>query len=264
MQISVISFHRVFLVTMASLLLVACGETNFEAAKKGSALANTEILAAIESAKGEKEPWEAYKSLTERSSKALQRQCVVSEGVFTAKSRVCGEVPATAEGNKERLRYLTQALQQNDPRALVFLFAMDRHDSEYGEFASMRKAHAARLIAVAEGAKGDKQDGPLLLVAGDVAATGTDFILDGSKAVSFYARAWAGGQPQAANSAASVFYSINDYRNTYLWSLRCIAPCNRTHYLSDLQRKLSPEAAKQVQAHAASPSVIELKGDEGV
>lgn len=252
----------IFTAFVASMLLAACGDSPDKIAREGSAAADNDIRKAIESAKSLKDPWQAFEHLLLMERIAFKTHSVCARSDYGINS-VCGEVPAADIAAKERLRYLGLSLEQNNQSALVFLFGMESDERDYKAHAPLRKEHINRLLAAADAAGAKHQDGLLFLVAGDTTAAGKEIILDTSRAVGYFARAWALDQPQAANRAAMVFTSINDFRNAYLWSLRCISPCVRHYSLPDFQHKLSADAAKQAQAAAANSSVVELRGARG-
>lgn len=231
----------------AAILLTGCDEPGV----KEAAAADMALRAALDEVKAVKDPWEAFKLLDARETAALTSNNPCYRGT-------CKDVPAWDASTKERVRLLGLAVDQNRADALSFLYAKGFSTSD--EYTPLRRASVPKLFTYADKASGKAEDRPLLMLAGRLVADGNEAMLDTSRAVGYYARAWAAGEPTAANAAATLFLRINDQRNAYLWSLRCTGDCQRDSAiaLTTLQAALTPEAAKQAQRVAATPSVVEL------
>jgi hypothetical protein len=235
------------LLLSAAALLAGCDEPGV----KEAAAAEVALRAALNEVKAIKDPWDAFKLLDLRETAALTSNNPCYRGT-------CKEVPAWEISTKERIRLLGLAVDQNRVEALSYLYANGFTTSD--EYTPLRRASVPKLFAYADKAQGKAEDRPLLMLAGRLVADGNETMLDTSRAVGYYARAWAAGEPTAANAAATLFLRINDQRNAYLWSLRCTGDCQRdtSIALTTLQATLTPEAAKQAQRVAATPSVVEL------
>ena len=238
----------------ATILLVGCNESKSVAAAE--AVANTALQAALNEAKAVKDPWDAFKLLGSR-----EKDLISSNPCY---EKICRGGPAWDAIREERVRLLGLALDQNQTEALYYLYASDfpYASNSYisDEYDQLRRESVPKLLAYADKANGKVEDRPLLLLAGNLVSDGKEVMHDTSRAAGYYARAWAAGEPKAANNVANLFLEINDVRNAYLWSLRCIGDCKRSSevHLNTLEAALTPEAAKQIQRLAAMPSVVEL------
>jgi hypothetical protein len=207
---------------------------------------------ALEGARKAATPWAAFNILDAQRQAASNayRTCSFVDG--------CRPLPMSDLFVQALGFYLAAAAQAGNAEALVFLFAPE--NANKAEYAVVRSAAAPKLLALAGRVPGRAGDRRLLMTAADVLASGQAAVLDSNRAVGLYARAWAAGDPQAADAAAQVFLRINDYLNAYLWSLRCVGACVRSSHLElwKLQAKLSPQAAQQAQAAASAPSVVEI------
>lgn len=236
----------VLLMTAGAALLSGCEEEGV----KEAAAADKALIAALEEVKAIQDPWEAFQLLDQRETAALtsNNPCI---------SGTCKTVPTWKTTTDERVRLLGKALEQDRPEALFALYAKGMAEDEY---TALRRATLPKLFAFADKASGKPNERDLLMLAARLVAGGQEVMLDTSRAVGYYARAWAAGEPRAANLAATLFVHVNDPRNAYLWSLRCTGECRRDSSvaLELLQDALSPEAAKQAQRFAATPSVVEL------
>jgi hypothetical protein len=229
--------------------LLGCSPSGQSEVAKNHAAAEQ---AAIEGARKAGTPWAAFNILNahRRAAPNAYRTCSFADG--------CRPLPMSDQCRQALGFYLSAAAQAGESEALVYLFAPENADK--AEYEVVRSAAAPKLLALAERAPGRAGDRRLLMTAADVLASGQAAVLDSRRAVGFYARAWAAGEPKAADRAAQVFLRINDDLNAYLWSLRCVGACVRSIGLAlpEVQRKLSPQAAKQAQEAAATPSVIEI------
>jgi hypothetical protein len=237
---------------VATILLAGCDEPGV----KEAAAAELALRSALEEVKAVEEPWKAFKLLDSRETAALTSNNPCYQGT-------CKNVPSWDVSAKERVRLLGLAVDQNRAEALAYLYAKGFSTSD--EYKPLRRASVPKLFAYADNSSGKPEDRALLMLAGRLVAEGNETMLDTSRAVGYYARAWAAGEPTAANAAAMLFLRINDQRNAYLWALRCTGDCQRDNAvaLATLQVVLTPEAAKQAQRVAATPSVVELDTSGG-
>lgn len=242
---------RVFtpLMLCAVLLLSACEEQITSTALRTA-------RAALEEAKAIKDPWEAFELLEDRKAALFE---ICSTQVCKNDNDAARELLA-----KQRIHYLSSAIDQSNPAALAFLYSRGTPSFE-DEYTALRKASIHKLLDYADKATGKTEDRPVLMAAGKMVAEGKAVMLDTGRAFNYYARAWAAGEVWAANRAAMLFLSINDMRNAYFWSLRCTTDCERAYEveLDRLQKHLTPEAVKQAQKLAATTSVIEI-GTTGI
>lgn len=244
------------LAVLAAFMLCGC-----EDGEKAAATADAALRQALEETKAIPDPMLALTTLQNREVATSKANNPCYTPVYENRV-ICVAVPARQVVAEQKVRLLSQAIDRADRRAFSFLYSK-RLDAE-DEFAALRIASVPKLLAYADKALGEPQDARLLAVAAQFAAEGNLTIRDTYKAVNYYARAWGAGYAQAADGAALLFLSINDVRNAYLWSLRCTVECRRTSdypksvTLEALQQRLSPEAVKQAQALAASPSVVEI------
>lgn len=238
------SLQRGLLCLAAAMLLAACGP-NYQGATVPLA---KELAAAQELA----DPWAAFLKVADAEDAALRSPAC------TLREADCGAQPTFSASRDARVKHLGAALASLHPKAIAHLDAT--RETGAPEYATLMKEHTQRLLKLAETA--DKEDPPpaALTLLGHMYGSGTLVVMDTRRAVGYLARAWAGGQVQAAGDAAGLFASIRDYRNAYLWTLRCIRECKRpvNADASIMQGKLSADAVKQAQAAASDPSVVEL------
>lgn len=206
-----------------------------------------QYTASIAAAKEIPDPWKAYIALS------AQMSFVDAKVECGRRWAGGGGCPALEEGSavREELdRYLAQAASAGNPAALVVLFREKKLSDDQD---ALRAKLGTLLLAAADRATGaTPAEVDLLYTAGSVVAEGQYVAMETDRAVGYFSKAWAHGEPQAADSAALVYQSINDVNNAYLWSLRCIGACRRGHGvgLLALQEKLAPEEAKRIQAAA--------------
>lgn len=248
------TWRKLLILGLVPLLLCSCSKRDSVAAAADAAL-----VTALEQVKGKSDPWVAFLELGEKEKRILADNppCYVSGLVG---NEVCNPVPARKQVAETRARLLGQAIDAGNKRALVFLYA----NATEREYPALWSSSIPRLMAIAEKGVARPEDAMIFALAGDRIAEGKHTIRDTGKAVAYFAQAWAAGAPQAANSAAMLFLSINDRRNAYLWSLRCTTGCQRSDrypesvQLDDLERRLSPAAIRQAQNLATDPSVVEI------
>ena len=211
---------------------------------------------AIAESRTVKDPWTAFKMLD-----AAEAVILNSNDPFCPEG-ACLQPPSLKSAAERRVELLAAAIKSRNPAAFAFLYGNEGAATEY---AQLRQSSVQALLDLADSASNTADLRPVLMRAANLFAKGNMVVHDTSKAVGYYARAWAAGEEAAANLAAQLFLDINDLRNTYLWSLRCTGHCTRNNslQLNGLESALSPEAAKQAQRSAASPSVIELDTSGG-
>lgn len=208
--------------------------------------------------------------LAQSKANALASFAAINQEIetITSKNGACYRLDCTAlplyeRISKARMAWLVKSLDENPEQSLAWLYAerMEHPD----EFTALRQQSIPKLLAYAEQTAGSSiKDRAVLELAGTITGEGRYVLRDGPRAAAFYAKAWAAGAASAANKAAQLFYHANDYRNAYMWSLRCVGECQRSSALDldDLQHRLSPEAIKQAQ-QAAAGNAIELPGQGG-
>jgi hypothetical protein len=246
------------LTLITSIFLTGCEDQTKVAAHE----ANATMLSLISRVKTVQSPWKAFKELSEVEAE------ITSKVKLCRLDGHCEKVPALETASTLRIELLKAAIKENPSNALAVLYG--QYDKKYhvlwrNEYQPLKESSVANLLKYVDKHKGTPtEDGPLLLAAGNLYSSGEAVMKDTSKAVAYYAQAWSAGQKQAANSAAEMFLKINDIRNAYMWSLRCIDTCNRSYelHLEALQESLTPAAARQVQKAAAISSVIELDTSE--
>lgn len=134
-----------------------------------------------------------------------------------------------------------------------------------GDSRTIREALVPRILALADASKGDAPNQKLLRVAGQIVRDGKYVIRDTNKATDYFARAWRAGDRTAAANNASLYQSVHDLNNAYLWALRCMDNCrpdpeDRLSYVDAdwLRSQLSTEAIRQAERAALDPSVRAL------
>lgn len=234
------------LVVASSLALAGCEPA--EQAKKEDMLA-TELTKAAQ----QRDPLQAFQTVQAVKSKLCE-------------SGNCDFNPVWVKAGEDEVRYLTAAIRQGNSKAFATVYG-----PAYGNSArSIEKVRsdpesASMFMVLADRLPGTTPDeGQLLRYAGVLVMEGKHAVRDTTRAANFFARAWAAGDPEAANIASGLYISNNDLRNAYLWSLRCTGKCERDTQanLDTLQQRLSPEAIKQAQQAAQDASVIELTTGE--
>jgi hypothetical protein len=174
----------------------------------------------------------------------------------------CDHHPLWVKAGDDEVKYLTAALKQGNAKAFATVYGPARGNSA----ASIERVRSqpeiiSSLLTYADRLAGATLDeGMLLRYAALLVMEGKYTVRDTTRAATFFARAWAAGDAQAAGLASRLYIADNDYRNAYLWSLRCTGKCERDAQanLDTLQERLNPEAIKQAQQAALDPSVIEL------
>lgn len=174
----------------------------------------------------------------------------------------CNDNPMWVKAGEDEVKYLTAAIKQGNPNAFATLYGPIHGNSAPSiEKVRSQPGTSSSFLTYADRLAGTTPDeGHLLLYAGAMVIEGKHAVRNTTRAANFLARAWAAGDPSAANIASRLYFSNNDYRNAYLWSLRCTDKCERdAQALDTLQQQLSPEAIKQAQQAAQDASIIELE-----
>lgn len=230
------------LVVAASLALAGCDPT--EQAKKADML-ETELTRAAK----QSDPLQAFQTVQAVKSRLCE-------------SGNCDGNPVWVKAGQDEVKYLSAAIKQGNPKAFAVLYGPAYGNSAGSiEQVRSRPESASNLLAMADRLPGaTPYEGLLLRYAGILVMEGKHVVRDTTRAANLFARAWAAGDPGAANIAARLYISDNDLRNAYLWSLRCTGKCERDTQanLDTLQQRLSPEAIKQAQQAAQDASIIEL------
>lgn len=234
-----------FLVVLAALALAACGSEKSNDPKPRVLAIEVDDAISATAAAGVVDPWLAREALANKIAAVESQRCAELD---PSGHSTCVLPPNLKQKVEAQLnRYESEAVGKGSAAAIVYAHKNGRSD-------------VASVFAAADRAAGVAKDGPLLRYAGTLAGGGQAVIRDTSRAVGYLARAWAAGEAQAANDAAVYFLAINDRRNAYLWSLRCVAGCARNPEvgLDLLQQSLKAEAAKQAQLAASDETVVEL------
>lgn len=238
---------------LVAIMLFAGYRIYAEPSDKAVAVEVEEKLANVMTqARAVQDPWTAFKQLNAAEAVIMtdnNPQCPNGECLQQQSRNAVADL---------RVELLDAAIRAKRPAAFLFLYS---EDGESYKYTPLRKSSISSLMEIAERATGGTaEDRRILMLAANLVAQGNFVMRDTSKAVEYYARAWAADEESAANLAAQQFLDINDLRNAYLWSLRCTGNCKRNAsiQLDRLESALSPEAAKQIQKSAASRSVVEL------
>lgn len=251
--------RRTLFACSAAAFFAGCGPTT-EDLTKASARLGAETLKVVAEAKKLGDPWAARQMLDARAGALRSEAQATCIGSSSAYNRTCADLPddAIAAVRSALAQFESSAVAAGVPSAITW--AYDQRDSEEGS--ARLKQHAPAILDAARRARGTREDAVVLRVGGMLTASGWSGVVqrDSVAAVTMLARAWAAGDPQAANEAARVYAGMNDTRNAYLWSLRCLQGCARDAKLDldRLQALLQPDAVRQAQAAAADATVVEL------
>lgn len=179
----------------------------------------------------------------------------------------CDHHPLWVKAGDDEVKYLTNALKRGDAKAFATVYAPAYGNSAPSiERVRSQPESSSRFLAYADRIAGATPgEGMLLRYAGLLVTEGKHAVRDTTRAATFFARAWAAGDVEAASAASRLYIADNDYRNAYLWSLRCTGKCERDvpANLDTLQQQLSPDAIKQAQQAAQDMSVVELTNTGG-
>jgi|GEM_PF-2345843 len=255
--------------TISALALCACAlitgcDGAQEIADKKIRFATSTALAAAEK---DKNPLAAFLRLESAKDAVIDieheanKRCPY-EGLFHGN---CVSSPDLKDISAAQVKYIGTAIEQGDSSALARLYSPITFIGDENVFSPLRTHYMPLLLSTADkGAGRSPLEIVLNLRAGEATLGGQYAVRDTERAVGYFARAWAAGDVQTADTIADVFQKLGDDRNTYLWALRCTDGCKRNSNLDldSLQQKLSPEASKQAQQAAATPSVIELATGE--
>jgi hypothetical protein len=231
-------------VLLAAAVLVACGRSDHDL--------RADALAAVGEAKRIADPGQGYQQLNKWWHDLKDERVCDGTSVLSG-ARRCG-MPAdvnTIVGD-ELSRLHIQAVRVGNSYAIEVLYF--RGDPKL-------LAHfAPSILDAADRASGTPDDRAVLRIGGLLLSDGLAVPPDSRRAIGYLARAWAAGESHAANDAGLHFLSVHDHRDAYLWSLRCVAPCNRSDELevSRLLGALQPRAASQAEDAADAPTVVKL------
>lgn len=211
---------------------------------------NAQILAAAERAPG---TWRTVELLRDQEAKTTE--FIVSADHYFL-------VPVALKVSREALytamnQNLLIAAKAMQPEAVEHLYTLrNPFDTELED---LRKTMAETTVATA----GEHPSPALAMAAGEILGGGEYVIRDSERAADFFLRAWNGGKVNAPGLAENSFIQIKDYRNAYLWAMRCVGRCEaRTSIglrgLSELQPGLSLEEVREIEKAAADKSIAVL------
>ncbi len=236
---------RGILCTGLALALVGCGPS----VEYRNAALDRQALEFVRTAERERDHWKAYSEL--ETNMARLRQGAYCERDFFSGRLYCAELTLdmTTKVHAAMSAHLVLAVKAGSAPAMRAAYA-----------SGVVRELVPAILASADAARGTAADRDVLHVAGLLVTDGVTTQRDTGRGVAYLARAWAAGADQAAGDAARVFVGLNDTRNAYLWSLRCLAPCKRPDGadLERLQAAMQPEAARQAQAASIDRTVVEL------
>lgn len=199
---------------------------------------------------------------TKQSDPLRAFQTVQAVKATLCPSGECDHHPLWVKAGNDEVKYLTAALQQGNAKAFATAYGPAYGNSAASiERVRSQPESTSSLLNYADRLAGaTPEEGMLLRYAALLVVEGKHTVRDTMRAASFFSRAWAAGDAQAAGLASRLYIADNDYRNAYLWSLRCTGKCERDvrSNLDTLQERLNPEAIKQAQQAAQDASVIEL------
>lgn len=235
---------RVMKTLAVAVILALAGCEPAEQAQKEDMLA-TELVTASKL----KDPLKAFQTVQAVKSKLCA-------------SGSCDHVPLWVKAGDDEVKYLTAAVKQGSLNAFATVYG-PAYGNSAGSIERVRSLPESTLsfLAHAHRLPGTTLDEALLLrYAGLLIMEGKYAVRDTTRAANFLARAWVAGDTEAAGIASGLYISNNDYRNAYLWSLRCTGKCERDTRanLDTLQQRLDPDAIKQAQQAAQDASIIEL------
>lgn len=250
-------------VLLAALTLAACGPSRQDMVRGLS----QQGAQAVEKTAKIADPWEAHQFLRNEQESLRKRWNKAAEGTCNIWGDNCLKIPQqTVEAIETELdRLLLAAIEKDSPDAARYAF--DAYGNALSDFRGNEDArrlmvrYAPAMVAAAERAKGTEADAPILVFGGRLLLNGAYVNRDTDRGVAMMARAWAAGQLQAANYIARAYNNMNDVRNAYFWSLRCVEPCGRDDdlRLNKLEASLQPDAARQVQQAALNDQLLRLE-----
>lgn len=121
---------------------------------------------------------------------------------------------------------------------------------------SATKAKVVSVLLAAAQEENARAD--VLFFAGAQAKAGENTEQNFLLAISLLERAWLGGHDSAAASLASIYDSLEDQANAYLWAVRCIGRCRVGQSLNNFIEKLDKQSILRVQAMAADRAVLRV------
>ena len=121
---------------------------------------------------------------------------------------------------------------------------------------SATKAKVVSVLLAA--AQEEKAGADVLFFAGVQAKTGENTEQNFVLAISLLERAWLGGHDYAAGSLASIYESLDDHANAYLWAVRCIGRCRAGQSMDNFIKNVDKQSILRVQAMAADRAVLRV------
>lgn len=121
---------------------------------------------------------------------------------------------------------------------------------------SATKAKVVSVLLAAAQEENARAD--VLFFAGAQAKAGENTEQNFLLAISLLERAWLGGHDSAAASLASIYDSLEDQANAYLWAVRCIGRCRVGQSLNNFIEKLDKQSILRVQAMATDRTVLRV------
>jgi len=226
------------LTLLTSLLIALCG------CDANKAMLNT----AIEQAKKAADPVKAYHILREVEIKSEHSFFYSESNFYIALSK-----------------YKLLAAAKLDPLALEDLYVYP--NIEYVDEVSKAKADEIRsdedalrielapaVVALAENSK----NYVLQSVAAYLYDEGEYVVQDTLKSIEHSTSAWMLGDIYSARYAANKYLKFKDYKNAYLWSIRCLKPCYAYNSVANLEKELTPDDIKSIQKQAKDRSVSKV------
>lgn len=161
-------------------------------------------------------------------------------------------------------KYKLLAAAKLDPLALQDLYVYPNieldevSDAKADEIRSDEEALridlAPAVVALAENSK----NYVLQSVAAYLYDEGEYVVQDTLKSIEHSTSAWMLGDIYSARYAANQYLKFKDYKNAYLWSLRCLKPCYAYNSVANLEKELTPEEIKLTQKQAKDRSVLKV------
>lgn len=170
---------------------------------------------------------------------------VLLDNAFTKGERFCLVWPcsfdleyAISSAGTQRYSALIFALEDEDIRALDVALSPNVSERVRLRFKSQLKSLLDRPNANPE----------FLSRVGELYLSGEGVGVDYNRAYAFLAKAWSGGDTQAAHHLTNLFSAMSDAPNTYLWSLRCPDQC--LEWRATARAKLDGNQILRIQAVA--------------
>jgi hypothetical protein len=245
------------LISVACCLLTACDTVDHRITQ---AITGTATIA---------DPWDRLNDLNKRVADVLrndgEQDCIIRDNFV--------EFSCTGDAGSAMNLVVNDLLEKSYSKhtadVLMLVYGSpDVKDWPYGDF---RKRHVSEFLPFAEGLPATIENVSVLEAAGRIYREGKWVSRDNDRALILLAKAWAlsPGQTQAAAELTSMYRDSNDFRNAYLWGLRCVDRCNLfyaslgSNGVDLLQKSLSPEAITEIQHVATDHTVIDLDTKDG-